>query len=217
VRTPVLDCLRPLVWLIGKAYFGVSFRGTEHIPLTGPLIIAANHVSYADPPLLSLPFRRPIFYMAMAPLFKNPLLGWFLRRVRAFPVRLESVDLRATRAGVRALRAGAALLIFPEGGRTLDGRLQPFIPGAFRLACSLGVPVLPVTITGGYEAWPADRVFPRPGRITITYHPAIHAEAGGAPREAVQKLSDRVRAVIASALPPHQQPAPDSELTAGSE
>lgn len=209
MRTPVLDCLRTLVWLIGKAYFGISFHGTQHIPLSGPLVIASNHVSYADPALLSLPFRRPIFYMAMAPLFQNPALGWFLRRVRAFPVQLESADPRATREAVRVLQGGAALLIFPEGGRTQDGRLQDFKPGAFRLACSLGAPVLPVTIAGGYEAWPAHRVFPRPGRITITYHPLIEVEAGGDAREAAREVAERVRARIASALPPHQWPAAD--------
>ena len=203
MRTPVLDCLRLFGWLIAKAYFRVSFRGTGNIPRTGPLIIAANHVSYADPPLLSLPFRRPIFYMAMAPLFRNPALGWFLRRVRAFPVQLESADSKATREAVRALQAGEAVLIFPEGGRAYDGRLQPFKPGAFRLACSLGVPVLPVTIVGAYEAWPAHRTFPRPSRIAITYHPPIQREPGTDLREAARELAERVRATIASALPPH--------------
>ena len=206
MRAPVLDGLRLFAWLIGKAYFRVSFRETQHIPLSGPLIIAANHVSYADPALLSLPFRRPISYMAMAPLFQNPAFGWFLRRVRAFPVQLESADSRATREAVRALQAGEVVLIFPEGGRALDGQLQPFKPGAFRLACSLGVPVLPVTIVGAYEAWPAHRVFPRPGRITITYHPPIHRESGVKLREAARGLDERVRATIASALPPHQRP-----------
>jgi 1-acyl-sn-glycerol-3-phosphate acyltransferase len=207
VRTPVLDCLRPFVWLFAKAYFGISFRGARHIPLTGPLVIASNHVSYADPVLLSLPFRRPLFYMAMAPLFRNPPLGWFLRRVRAFPVQLESADPRATREAVRLLQAGEAVLIFPEGGRSRDGCLEGFKPGAFRLACSLGAPVLPVTISGGYEAWPAHRLLPRPGRIVITFHPPIKVEASGDLREAARELAERVRTAIASALPPHQLPA----------
>jgi 1-acyl-sn-glycerol-3-phosphate acyltransferase len=209
VRTPVLDCCRLLVWLIGRAYFGVSFHGTQHIPLTGPLVIASNHVSYADPALLSLPVRRPIFYMAMAPLFQIPVFGWLLRRFRAFPVQLESADPRAMREAVRLLQAGEALLIFPEGGRASDGRLQRFKPGAFRLACSLGAPVLPVTITGGYEAWPPHRVFPRPGRITITYHSLVKGETEGDLREAAQELAERTRAAIASALSPHQRPAAD--------
>ena len=206
MRTPVLDSLRTLAWLAAKVYFRVSFRGTGNIPLNGPLIIAANHVSYADPPLLSLPFRRPIFYMAMAPLFQNPVFGWFLRRARGFPVKLESADPRATREAVRALQSGEVVLIFPEGGRAYDGRLRPFKPGAFRLACSLRVPVLPVTIVGAYEAWPAHRVFPRPGRVTITYHPPIHGEPGADLREAARGLAEKVRVTIASALPPHQQP-----------
>ena len=116
----------------------------------------------------------------------------------------------ATREAVRLLQAGEAVLIFPEGGRSHDGRLQPFKPGAFRLACSLGVPVLPVTLVGGYEAWPAHRRLPRPGRISIIYHPLMKGEAGPDLREAARELAARVSAVIASALPPHQPPSPRS-------
>lgn len=206
MRARILNCLRWLAWLVARAYFRVSFCGTEHIPSTGALVIAANHVSYADPVLLSLPVRRLISYMAMAPLFRNPACGRILRWFGAFPVQLESADPRATREAVRLLQAGEALLIFPEGGRTEDGRLQEFKPGAFRLACSLGVPVLPVTIVGGYEAWPAHRLFPRPGRIAITFHPPIKPEARGHLREAARELSLRVRSVIASGLPTRQRP-----------
>jgi 1-acyl-sn-glycerol-3-phosphate acyltransferase len=206
VRTPVLDCLRLLVWLIARAFFRISFHGTQHVPPAGPVVIASNHVSYADPFLLSLPIRRPIYYMAMAPLFRNPVFGWLLRRLRAFPVQLESADPRAIREAVRRLQAGEAVLIFPEGGRTSDGRLQPFKPGAFRLAGSLGAPVLPVTIVGGYEAWPAHRRLPRPLPISITYHPLMKGEVGADLREAAQGLAERVSAVIASALPPGQRP-----------
>jgi 1-acyl-sn-glycerol-3-phosphate acyltransferase len=68
-------------------------------------------------------------------------------------------------------------MIFPEGGRTPDGRLQRFRPGAFRLACSLKVPVLPVTIVGGHASWPPGRMLPRPGRLRIIYHPIVLASA----------------------------------------
>src|SRR5262245_62649665 len=127
--------------------------------------------------------------MAWDALFAIPGLSWLIRRLRAFPVEIESADPKATRECVRLLQAGEAVMIFPEGGRSQDGRLGRFRPGAFRLACSLGVPVLPVTITGGHEAWPPDRTLPRRGRITITYHPVIGPIKDGDVRAAARALA----------------------------
>jgi 1-acyl-sn-glycerol-3-phosphate acyltransferase len=94
------------------------------------------------------------------------------------------------------------VMIFPEGQRSLDGCVGRFKAGAFRLAVSLAVPVLPVTIAGGHESWPPGRVLPRPGRITITYHPPLVPGDAPAGREAARGLADRARVIIASALPP---------------
>src|SRR5262249_13601037 len=148
MRTPILDVLRPAVRLAARAYFGIRFEGVEHIPAEGPLLIVPNHVTYADPVLASIPIRRPVYYMAWDALFAIRGLSWLIRRLRAFPVEIESADPRAAREAVRLLQAGEAVMIFPEGGRSLDGRLQRFKLGAFRLACSLRVPVLPTTIIG---------------------------------------------------------------------
>lgn len=206
MRTPVVDFFRLLVWFVARVYFGVRFEGVQHVPLDGPLIITPNHVTYADPPLVTIPLRRPIYYMAWRRLFEVPGFGWLIRRLRAFPVELETADLRATREAVRLLQAGAAMMIFPEGGRSADGRLQPFRAGAFRLAASLGVPVLPVTILGGHEAWPPHRLLPRPGRMTIVYHPPIAPAPGTDLRTAAHELARQVKAAVASRLPPLQQP-----------
>ena len=205
--TPVLDVFRPVVRLAARAYFGIRFEGVEHIPSTGPLIIASNHVTYADPVLITIPIRRPVYYMAWDALFAVPGLSWLIRRLRAFPVEIESADPRATRETVRLLQAGAAVMIFPEAGRSPDGRLQRFKPGAFRLACSLGVPVLATTIVGAHEAWPPDRRLPRPGRLRIVYHPIITPPSSRDVKAAARSLASTVRRVVASALPPHQQPA----------
>ena len=205
--TPVLDVARPVIRLGARLYFRIRFEGTEHIPAAGPLLIVPNHVTYSDPVLVSIPVRRPVHYMAWNALFHIPGLAWLIRRLRAFPVELESADPRATREAVRLLQSGAAVMIFPEGGRSLDGRLGRFKPGAFRLACSLGVPLLPVTIVGGHESWPPGRVLPRPGRLTITYHPVVLPQADGDVKAAARRMAVDVRRVVASALPAHQQPA----------
>ena len=204
-RTPVLDAFRPAVRAAARAYFRIRFEGVEHIPANGPLLITPNHVTYADPPLVSIPVRRPVYYMAWSALFRVPVFSAFIRRLRAFPVEIDAADPRATRETVRLLDAGEAVMIFPEAGRTLDGRLQPFRLGAFRLACSRGVPVLPVTIVGGHEAWPPSRRLPRPRRIAITYHPPVKPPAGGDTRIAARELARTVRLAVASALPPAQR------------
>ena len=199
-RTPVLDLFRPVVHAVCRAYFSLELRGTEHIPAAGGIVITPNHQTYADPPLVTIPVRRPVYYMAWSRLFEVPVFGWFIRLLRAFPVDIDSRDARATREAVRLLQDGAALMIFPEGERTTDGRVQRFKPGAFRLAVSLGVPVLPVTIVGGDRAWPPGKVLPRPAPITITYHPALHADPALAARDAALDLAARTHAVIVSVM-----------------
>jgi 1-acyl-sn-glycerol-3-phosphate acyltransferase len=201
VRTPVLNVLRPALHLAGRAYFGLRIRGAEHIPADGPLLVTPNHQTYADPPLVTIPFRRPVYYMAWEALFEVPLLSWAIRRLRAFPVAVGAVDATAIRQAVRLLAAGEVLMIFPEGGRSPDGRLQEFKLGAFRLATAHGIPVLPVTIAGGTNSWPPGRRLPRPGRITVTFHPVLPVPRARDPKAAARGLADRARAAIASALP----------------
>lgn len=201
MRTPVLDLARPGLLALSRAYFGLQLLGTENIPLDGPLIITPNHQTYADPPLVSLPVRRSVHYMAWDRLFEIPGLNWTIRRLRAFPVSLEAHNSRATREAVRLLDAREALMIFPEGGRSTDGSMQPFKPGAFRLAVSVNAPVLPVTISGGTESWPPGRVFPRPGNLRITYHPPLQHDPSLEPRRAALELARRTREVIEGALP----------------
>jgi len=200
VPTPVLNLLRLALRAVCRAYFGLELIGVEQIPASGPLIITPNHQTFADPPLVTIPVLRPVHYMAWSRLFAVPVFGRFIRLLRAFPVQVESADPRAARAAVRLLQSGQAVMIFPEGERSPDGGVQRFKPGAFRLAVSLGTPVLPVTIDGGHAAWPPGRVFPRPGRIRITYHAPIHPDPGLAPRLAARQMMERAHAVISSAL-----------------
>lgn len=209
IQAWVLEALRPAVWLLARLYFGVRFCGVEHVPRRGALLLAPNHVSYADPVLVSIPVHRRIHYMAWAALFQGRLFGRLIRWLGAFPVRTEEMDRRAPREALRLLREGRAVLIFPEGGRSKDGRLQPFRPGAFRLALAAGAPVVPVTIDGAFEAWPMTRRFPRPGRVTITYHRPLGAAdlpAGSDPKAWSALMAEMTRRAVASALPPAFRP-----------
>jgi 1-acyl-sn-glycerol-3-phosphate acyltransferase len=199
VRTPFLDLCRPGVRALARLYLGLRLEGAANIPSTGPVVIAPNHQTYADPVLVTIPIRRPVYYMAWSRLFDVRGLRWLIRRLRAFPVDIDSRDPRAAREAVRLLQSGAAVMIFPEGARSLDGRIGRFKTGAFRLAVSVDAPVLPVTITGGHAAWPPGRALPRPGRMTITYHPLLYPKQAVDARDAARDLSERTRVVIAGA------------------
>jgi 1-acyl-sn-glycerol-3-phosphate acyltransferase len=203
VRTPVIDLLRPLVFGVSRLVFRLELCGTQHIPPHGPLVVVPNHQTYADPVLVTIPFRRRVYYMAWQRLFRIPVLGRLIWLLHAFPVDIDARDSRAVREARRLLvEEDAAVMIFPEGGRSRDGTLGRFHMGAFRLAASLGVPVLPVTITGAHEAWPPGQTLPRRGRVTITYHPPLSVDATSTPRAAATELAERVRAAIGSALTP---------------
>ena len=200
MQTPILDLARPAFHGFCRAYFGLKLAGIDNIPPDGPLIITPNHQTYADPALVTIPVRRRVYYMAWSRLFEIPVFSWMIRRLRAFPVRIESTGPSSMREAVRLLQAGHVVMIFPEGERTHTGRVERFKPGAFRLAASLRVPVLPVTITGGHESWPPRRVFPRPGRITITYHRVLEPDPSLEPREAASALARIAHAIIVGAL-----------------
>jgi 1-acyl-sn-glycerol-3-phosphate acyltransferase len=199
-----LEACRPGVWAAARALLRIRFEGVEHVPETGSVVIAPNHVSFMDPILVTIPVRRALHYMALEPFFRVRGLGALMRWARAFPVQEGEADGPAVRRALRLLRQGEPLVIFPEGGRSPDGRLQPFRPGAFRLALAAGAPVVPVTIVGAFESWPVGRRLPRPGRVTIKYHPAVDGSAVEtvADRKARPEfLMELVRDRVASGLP----------------
>ncbi|HWP43227.1 MAG TPA: lysophospholipid acyltransferase family protein [Blastocatellia bacterium] len=212
----VLTVLRPIIWLLCRVLFRIEFHGVENIPPHGACIIAPNHVTYADPIWITIPVRRRLYYMAWDKPFEIPVLGLLMRAFGAFPVNLDSIDSGAHRAAVKVLKSGGALVVFPEGGRTRTGRLEPFKPGAFRLALKYGAPIVPVTIRGAYRVWPVGTIIPRPRKLTVTYHPPIEvprAEEGISRVELkarAQDLARRARQAVASALDPASLPQDES-------
>src|SRR5690348_9637483 len=100
-RTPILDLFRPAMHGLARAWFNLELRGVDNIPREGPLIITPNHQTYADPPLVTIPVRRPVYYMAWNELFRVPVFGQLIRILRAFPVDIYSKDPGAVREARR--------------------------------------------------------------------------------------------------------------------
>jgi 1-acyl-sn-glycerol-3-phosphate acyltransferase len=142
--------------------FGWSFRseGWHYVPKHGPLLIVANHQSFLDPLLVGLSVRLRLTYLARKTLFRNPFFGAFLRSVRCVPVDQEGVAKDGLIAVLDKLKAGEPVLVFPEGERTLTGRMQALRPGVHLLIKRGQCPVLPVGLAGGFESFPRTAKLP---------------------------------------------------------
>ena len=144
-------------WLILKTILSpVTITGLDKIDTTKPFVYAVNHSSALDIPVLyaSLPFQFRIIFKKE--LLSYPFVGWHLKRSGQICIDQQSpaASISAMRSGLKTLNSGMPLVIFPEGGRTPDGNLAPFMPGAFFLAIKAGVPVVPVALVGMYELLP---------------------------------------------------------------
>ncbi len=190
--------------------FGLRVEGQEHEPATGPVLVVSNHVSALDPPMVGVALRRQSRYMAKQELMDTPVLGFFLRTIGVFPVRRGEADRRSIRMALEALERGGVLVMFPEGTRSPDGRLQTAEPGAAMLALRTGAPVLPVAVIGTQHAMPRGAKRPRRTPVVIrlgaTIQPPKHE--GRIDRTELDAWGKRFIALIAALLPPDQQPAP---------
>lgn len=199
----IFRIVRLMASIISHVYFRVEYRGVENIPTTGPFLMTPNHVSYFDPIWISVPVRRPMRYMTWDVMTRKPLIGPLMRAFGSFPVNIDRADRQALRVAAEQLRGGGGLVVFPEGGRTQTGALMKFKAGAVLLAIEAGVPIVPVTIIGAYQAYSFHHLLPRPRKVRIVYHPPIHLQlpAGEEPsREFLRTQTDKLRQIVASAL-----------------
>ncbi len=196
-------------------------RGKEHLPRRGPAILVANHASFLDPVFLyAIAPKKPRFIVWEAH-YRLPVLGWLYRALDAIPADIWSatntpIRPRAYREALGHLQAGGILAVFPEGGRTPDGRFLKWRVGAARLALATRAPLIPITFNGLYRIWPMHRSLPRRGRVDIIVHPPILPTAWlHLPRrEAAVQLTRHLRDIVAADyyLPaPEDLPPPEWE------
>jgi long-chain acyl-CoA synthetase len=161
LRAPLIYALLQIMLLIARAGLRLRVSGRAHLPARGPFIVTPNHQSYLDGFLVAgrLPFRhfRHVFFVGAAEYFQTPLAKALARAFNIVPVDPDAHLVNAMRAAANGLRAGKILMLFPEGERTIDGRLRPFRKGAAILAAELGVPVIPTALDGMQHVWPRGR------------------------------------------------------------
>ncbi|PLX81189.1 MAG: 1-acyl-sn-glycerol-3-phosphate acyltransferase [Desulfuromonas sp.] len=184
--------------LLGGAKLDVT--GIENIPTDRPVIFMPNHQSNFDIPALFSAIPGQFRWLAKMELFKVPLFGLTMRRSGYIPIdrsnrrkSLESIRLAAQR-----ISNGTSVVIFPEGTRTSDGKLQLFKKGGFHLALQAGVSVIPVTIDGSYAMMPKHRTRIDKGSIRVTFHPELPGE--DLVGKAIDDVMEQVRQPLASTL-----------------
>jgi 1-acyl-sn-glycerol-3-phosphate acyltransferase len=154
-----------LTWLVLRALFhgllGWRITGAENVPAEGPVILASNHVSVLDPPVVAIGIWRPCASMAKEELFRNPAFAWYIRHLNAFPVKRGTGDRGALKTAMEVLEQGRPLVMFPEGTRSETGELQEPELGVAMIAYRTGAPVVPAYVSG------TNRVLPRGGRLRL--------------------------------------------------
>jgi 1-acyl-sn-glycerol-3-phosphate acyltransferase len=181
--------------------FDFRVIGREKIPKEGGLLLAMNHQSFLDPPLGGMACDREVFYLARKSLLDWPLVGGLLPKVNVIPFDQEGSDRSAVKTVIRVVREGNPTLIFPEGTRSRDGKIQPGQAGIGMIVAKTLAPVVPMRIFGAFEA------FPRGGRqlrfspIRVVVGDVLRFDASdfaGATKSAYARVSERVMAGISA-------------------
>jgi 1-acyl-sn-glycerol-3-phosphate acyltransferase len=194
--------VRQVVRGISRVSWRIRYRGLENIP-TDPrgFVVVANHQTYFDPFWIGIPIRRDLRYLAWDEAFNWPVVGKALTLLGAWPLQIERGNPTALRRSVQWLRDGGALVIFPEGGRSLsDGEFARFKQGACRIALEAEVPILPATIRGGERIWPRGWRFPHFGRVEVVFHPLceLNCEPAEESRDCARRMTEHLFQVISA-------------------
>jgi 1-acyl-sn-glycerol-3-phosphate acyltransferase len=186
-----------IAWCVFRLLYATYFRWRvfhpERVPLTGSLILASNHLSFLDPPLVGAGVTRAINYMARKTLFRYPGIGALLRSWNAVPVDRDGGSASGLKEILDRLKRGGAIIMFPEGTRSLNGQLQLARSGIGLAIIKSSAPVVPVRVFGTFEAYGKGVKFPRPHRIAVKYgEPMLFVELRA---EAKQCSKDRLKEI----------------------
>jgi 1-acyl-sn-glycerol-3-phosphate acyltransferase len=184
---------RLCIWSSGSS---LEVRGGENLGRFPVAVYASNHTSYMDTPVVfaALPFQFRI--LAKTELWSMPFIGWYLARSGQIPIDTENprATLSSLGGGVRALRAGMPLFVFPEGSRTPTGDLQNFLSGAAYLAIRAQVPLIPIALSGVYDLLPIHTRHFYPGKLVLTVGEPI--QTTGMHMRQAEELTEKLRAAI---------------------
>ena len=164
-------------WIFYFCFFNRVYH-PDRIPQKGPLILAANHASFMDPPLIGCSINREIHFLARDSLFRFPIFGQLLSYINVIPVDRGGRSPKGLKTIIHKLQQGHPVVLFPEGTRCMDGGMQPAKSGVGLLAIKSDAPIVPVRVFGTYQAYGRHLKWPRPGqRIGVKLGEPIYLEA----------------------------------------
>jgi 1-acyl-sn-glycerol-3-phosphate acyltransferase len=179
-------------YAISQIWFRYRFSGRAYVPRTGPVLLVSNHQSH----LVGLACPRQLKYLARQGLFFWPFSLW-IRSLGAVPIDRDRGSISGIRTTLELLKNGNAVVVFPEGSRTPDGKMHPLLPGFCLLARRSGATIVPVAIDGAFRAMPRGSAFARPAKISLAFAPPIPRQQYEAMGD--QQLTQLVTTRIASA------------------
>lgn len=185
--------LRIMFTFIYSIIFPTTVIGKENVPKEGAVILAANHLSNWDPPLVGTFIPRHLAYMAKEELFQVPILKTILKNVHTFPVKRGASDRAAIKTALQMLKAKECICMFPEGTRSKDGKLHKGAPGVALIAAKSKATVVPVAIQGTFKLKPFRK-------ITLIYGKPMTFEAEKIDKENLQEFTEKIMQEIASML-----------------
>ena len=195
-----------------RVIFDIAFRGEvaglENLPKEGAFMIASNHASHLDPPIVGSLIPRQVCFFARKTLWKKGFASWWLDIVGTIPVdRDGGSDVSAIKRVLQALKNKKAIILFPEGTRSPDGNLQPAKPGVGLLACRTQVPVVPARIFGSFDAFGRDGRLHIPTAVTVVYGKPIQPAGYDDPsagKDRYLRASERIMSHIAALKMPRE-------------
>ncbi len=194
--SPVYRFCRGFVVLVLRLFYRFRARFPYGVP-HGPALLAANHTSFLDPPIVGAALKKEIHYMASDYLFKIPLFGRLVAANNSHPVRRGAADLTAFKTIEGLLRAGQMVVIFPEGTRSRTGALTPFKAGVAKLVAKTNTKAVPIYIDGAFEMWGRHRIFPKLfGHITVTFGKPLEWKDYAHLEHAEQRFMEDLRRAI---------------------
>lgn len=198
VKLRAYKLLQPVAKAIAWLLFRPKVVGIEKIPKRGGVLVVSNHPTYLDPILLAIYAPRPFSFVAKRQLFQMPFIRSFLWLTDCIPVEQDAPDRRALRLSIQKLKAGDALVIFPEGTRSDHGKLRPFQLGPAMIAAEAKVPIVPCGLAGFYNAWKMEAPLPRPAPVAIVFGEPFVPELNlnAARRELLIQIAERMRKEI---------------------
>lgn len=196
-------------WTCFRVMYATYFRWRtfypERVPETGAVILACNHASILDPPLVGCGLHRECTFLARETLFRFPPIRWLFTQWQAVPIDRDGGGASGMKRIVAALGNGRAVILFPEGTRTHDGRLQSVRYGVGMIVVKSGAPVVPVRVWGTFEAYGRNIKVPKPKRVTVKYgepmlFTELRAEAKTCSKERLKEIYQEIANQIMAAI-----------------